>query len=154
MGYIIRQANLEDLNELVKLRLLQQKDDWGIEYEDIDGNFEERTIEALTDFLQNSRGVIFVLQIDGEIVGTCGLQEIQFIPQCNDNGKSGHIFNVYTKKELRHQGIQTRLMTEVLAYARPRGIHELTLFSDNPTAIRIYKKFGFAIKDWSFILEL
>lgn len=147
MEPIIRKATLNDLEELAQLRILQQHDDWGDDYEDIDNNFYNRTLVAFGNLITNGLGVIYIAEKDNKIIATCGLQEINVIPQCNDKGKCGFIFNVFTREEHRHQGIQTAVMTEVINYAKQRGIEELALETDNAIAITLYEKLGFKYND-------
>lgn len=147
MKPIIRKATLNDLEELARLRILQQHDDWGEDYVDIDNNFYSRTLIAFGNLIANGLGVIFIAEKDNKIIATCGLQEINVIPQCNDKGKCGFIFNVFTMEEHRHQGIQTAVMAEVIDYAKQKGIEELALETDNDIAITLYKKFGFKYND-------
>lgn len=61
---------------------------------------------------------IFLKIINKNIVVTCGLQIIDYLPQCNDNGKYGHICNVYTVAEKRKQGLQKELLNEVINFAK------------------------------------
>lgn len=145
----IRVATIDDIQQLVNLRILQQRDDWGSEYINYDCNFYARTSNALSDFLykedglQPSKGVIFIAEIHGKIIATCGLQRIDMLPQCNDNGQYGYVFNVFTVKEYRKQGIQSRLIENVLSYSEKYGLTEIKLETDSEDAISLYKKCGF-----------
>ena len=145
----IRLAILDDIEQLVNLRILQQHEDWGSEYIDYDSNFYNRTFDVLEDFIcwkngvQPSKGVIFIAEIKGKIIATCGLQKINMLPQCNDDGKYGFIFNVFTVKEYRKQGIQSLLIEKVLKYSKEMGITEIKLETDSEKAINLYKKYGF-----------
>lgn len=139
----IRLATLDDIEQLTNLRILQQHEDWGSEYTDYDSNFYNRTLNALDDFLSCESGVIFIAEIKGEIIATCGLQKINMLPQCNDDGKYGYIFNVFTVKEYRKQGIQSMLIEKVLKYSKEMGFTEIKLETDSEIAINLYKKFGF-----------
>ena len=85
----------------------------------------------------------FIEEIDNNIVSTCCLQVIEYLPQCNDNGRQGYICNVYTKDEYRNNGIQTRLMEYVIDYAMEKKLCKLELSTDSDKAISIYKKCGF-----------
>lgn len=145
----IRLATIDDIQQLVNLRILQQHDDWGSEYVDYDGKFYTRTLNALKDFLyreddlQPSKGVIFIAEMHGKIIATCGLQRIDMLPQCNDNGQYGYVFNVFTVKEYRRQGIQSRLIENILSYSEKYGLTEIKLETDSQDAISLYKKYGF-----------
>ena len=140
----IRIADANDIKELVNIRILQQHEDWEDEYFDFDNNLYNRTLDAMTKFiLAPQNGVIFIAETVGEIISTCGLQIINMIPQCNDNGKYGFIFNVFTKKEYRQRGIQSALIEKAINYAKENNISEIKLETDNSVAINLYKKYGF-----------
>ena len=134
-------ATKEDIEELSKIRLIQQKDDWKEEYENID-NFELRTKSYLENHL-NKDLFMLIERLENKIIATCGIQIIEYMPQCNDNGLIGYICNVYTDLSYRNKGIQTKLLTECIDFAISKNISELQLSTDNPIAINVYKKFHF-----------
>ncbi len=137
----MRLANKNDIECLAMIRINQQKDDWENEYIDKD-NLLNRTKLYLENHL-NKDFYAFIEEIDNNIVSTCCLQVIEYLPQCNDNGRQGYICNVYTKDEYRNNGIQTRLMEYVIDYAMEKKLCKLELSTDSDKAITIYKKCGF-----------
>lgn len=149
----IRLATMDDIEQLVNLRILQQQEDWGSEYIDYDGDFYNRTLNALDDFLRWESGVIFIAETKGKVIATCGLQKINMLPQCNDDGKYGYIFNVFTVKEFRKRGIQSLLIEKVLNYSKEMCITEIKLETDSEIAINLYKKYGFE-HDTLFMVKL
>ena len=82
------------------------------------------------------------------------MQIIEYLPQCNDNGKQGYICNVYTQKEYRNQGIQSKLLSEVINYSIENNLCELDLSTDSETAISLYKNHGFEFDKWAMKKEL
>lgn len=151
----IRLANENDVKELTELRVLQQHEDWTVDYFDYDNNFYHRTFNAMTGFVSAPQeGVMFVAIVEGHIVATCGLQIINMLPQCNDNGKYGFIFNVFTKKEYRQCGIQSILIETVINYAIKNNISEIKLETDNEIAIKLYKKQGFEFDTLTMVKEI
>lgn len=139
---MFRIAEYEDIEEISKLRILQQKDDWKELYPNKDEDFYSTTKKYLEKHLNND--IIFFIEIiDNKIVATCGLQIIKYMPQCIESGIEGYICDVFTLKEYRKKGIQTSLIKECIKYAKKNNIIELKLSSNNPDAIRIYKKQGF-----------
>lgn len=58
-------------------------------------------------------------------------------------GKEGYICNVFTLREYRKKGIQTKLIGECIKFAKEQNLEILKLSSDNTEAIYIYKKYGF-----------
>ena len=148
----MRLANNNDIEQLSKLRILQQKDDWNEEYED-KYDLYNITYNFLDNHL-NKDLFIFIKEHNNDIVATCGIQIIEYLPQCNDNGKQGFICNVFTKKEYRKKGIQTKLLNEVISFAKDNNLCELSLSTDNEQAIRIYKRLGFKFDNLNMILKI
>jgi len=148
----MRLAVNKDINSLIQLRIIQQQDDWKEEFEDR-YNLYDRTKEYFYDHL-NKNLFMFIYEIDGEIVSTCGLQIIEYLPQCNDNGMQGYICNVYTKKEYRCKGIQTTLLKEAIQFAKCKKLCELNLSTDSKEAISIYRKLGFEFDDLTMKLKI
>lgn len=137
----VKVANITDIEELAKLRILQQKDEWQNEYED-EMNLYEKTKEYLNKHL-NKDIYFFITKNNDKIIATCGIQIIQYLPQCNDNGLMGYICDVFTLPEHRKKGIQTKMLKECIEFAKKKEVKMIQLSTDNPDAISIYKKIGF-----------
>ena len=148
----MRLANKKDIKELSVLRINQQMDDWKEEYENKFDLFN-RTKIYLKKHL-NKDLYIFVEEENGDIIATCGIQIIDYLPQCNDNGKQGYVCNVYTKERYRNQGIQTLLIKQIISFAKENRLCELSLSTDSAEAISIYKKSGFEFDDLIMKLEI
>ena len=138
-------ATQGDINKISLIRINQQKDDWQECYED-KYDLLNITKSYLKKHLNNDFFVFFE-EIDDNIIATCCLQIIEYLPQCNDNGKQGYICNVYTDKKYRNLGIQTNLLKEVIKYSIDNHLCKLILNTDNDDAISIYKKCGFKFDD-------
>lgn len=139
---MIRIAGNEDIEELTNLRAIQQKDDWKELYPNNDKDFLILTKQYMQEHL-NKDIIFFIEVIDNKIIATCGLQLIKYMPQCIESGIEGYICNVFTVKEHRRKGIQTNLIKECIKFAKINNIIKLKLSSNNPEAIRIYKRQGF-----------
>lgn len=137
-----RIAKNEDIEEISRLRIMQQKDDWKELYPNKDEEFYEVTKKYLEEHL-NKDIFFFIEIIDNKIIATCGLQVIKYMPQCVESSVEGYICDVFTLKEYRRKGIQTNLIKECIKFAKKNNIIELKLSSDNPEAIRIYQEQGF-----------
>lgn len=149
---MIRMAINSDIQKICELRIFQQKDDWKEEYVD-KCDLYNSTRKFLINHL-NKDLYIFINIIDENIVAICGLQIIELLPQCNDNGKLGYICNVYTMHSNRRQGLQKELLNEVIRFAKEKRVYELSLDTDNKDAIMLYKKIGFDFNNWAMKLEL
>lgn len=139
-----RIAKYEDIDEISKLRIMQQKDDWKELYPNKDEELYEITKNYLKEHL-NKNVFLFIEIIDNRIIATCGLQIIKYMPQCIESGIEGYICDVFTLKEYRKKGIQTNLIKQCIKFAKENNVIELKLSTDNPEAIRLYKAQGFEI---------
>ena len=137
-----RIAKYEDIEEISRIKILQQKDDWQEIYPSKDEELYQVTKSYLEEHL-NKDIFFFVEIIKNKIIATCGLQIIKYMPQCVESGIEGYICDVFTLKEYRKKGIQTNLMKQCIKFAKENDIIELKLSSDNPDAIRLYKNLGF-----------
>lgn len=148
----MRIANNNDIDKIANIRIKQQKDDWKEEYENKYGLFESTKL-----YLQNHLNkdfLAFIEEIEDNIIAICCLQIIEYLPQCNDNGRQGYICNVYTEEKYRNKGIQTGLLKEVIKYSIDNDLCELDLSTDSDIAISIYKKCGFEFDNWAMKTEL
>lgn len=148
----MRIANINDVDKIASIRIKQQKDDWNDEFEDKYDLFE--TTKSYLEKHLNNDFFAFIEEINDNIIATCCLQIIEYLPQCNDNGKQGYICNVYTDENYRNKGTQTRLIKEVINYSEDHDLCELNLSTDSEVAISIYKKCGFEFDNWAMKTEL
>lgn len=149
---MIRIATNSDIEKICELRMLQQKDDWKEEYVD-KFDLYNSTKKFMINHLNNDL-YIFINIIDENIVATCGIQIIDLLPQCNDNGKEGYICNVYTVPNNRRQGLQKDLLSEVIELAKEKKVYKLNLDTDNKDAIMLYKKVGFNFNNLAMEMNL
>ena len=137
----MRKANKMDIDKIVQIRIEQQKAIWKDEYDD-KYNLVNTTKKYLEKHLNNDF-YAFIEEKGNDIIAICCLQIVEYIPQCNDNGKHGYICNVYTSDDFRNKGIQTNLLKKVINFAKENNLCELNLATDSEKAISIYKKLGF-----------
>ena len=57
----------------------------------------------------------------------------------------GHLFSLYVAPESAGRGVGSKLLSSVIAQLNENGKSDITLwvFKENPTAIGLYRKFGF-----------
>ncbi len=148
----MRVACKDDINKIAEIRVKQQKDDWQEEYYD-KYNLINTTKLYLEKHLNNDF-YAFIEEQEDEIIAICCLQIIEYLPQCNDNGKQGYICNVYTSDKFRNMGFQTDLLTKVINFASENNLCELNLSTDSKNAISIYKKLGFEFDNLAMKKEI
>jgi GNAT superfamily N-acetyltransferase len=85
----------------------------------------------------DSGGAILMAQMGGATIGCCGLLK-------HDDGVY-EVSKMAVKREYQGSGIGTRLLREIIAYARRLGARRLEIISSTrlATAIRLYKQMGF-----------
>ncbi len=148
----MRIASKSDIEKIASIRISQQKDDWKEQYEDKYDLL--KTTKAYLEKHLNKDFFAFIEEIDNRIIAICCLQIIEYLPQCNDNGKQGYICNVYTDERYRNQGIQTKLLEEVIKYSINNNLCELDLSTDSDIAISLNKKCGFKFDNWAMKKEI
>lgn len=145
-------ADEKDIDKLALIRVKEQKEDWGNEFED--RNDLVFTTKLYLEKHLNKDFFAFIEEIDNNIVATCCLQIIEYLPQCNDNGKQGFVCNVYTDEKYRRKGLQKELLSQVIKYSIDNDLCELDLSTNSDSAIPLYKKFGFEFDGWAMKKEL
>lgn len=145
-------ADEKDIDKLALIRVKEQKEDWGNEFED--RNDLVFTTKLYLEKHLNKDFFAFIEEIDNNIVATCCLQIIEYLPQCNDNGKQGFICNVYTDEKYRRKGLQKELLSQVIKYSIDNDLCELDLSTSSDSAISLYKKFGFEFDGWAMKKDL
>ena len=92
--------------------------------------------QDFADFLSRSYCTYLVAELDGEVVGSCGMTNI-----CNE----GNIDNVVVAESFRGRGIATKLLESLLELGDKMGVEAYTLEVrvSNSAAIHVYEKLGF-----------
>ena len=145
-------ADKKDIDELSRLRIFQQKDDYKEEYVD-KYDLEKITKEYLIEHL-NKDIYFFMVKESNKIIATCGLQILKLLPQCIDKGAEGYICNVYTKDEYRNRGIQTKILKKCIQFAKDYDLSCIRLSTDSEAAIKIYNKLGLEFDTLAMKLKL
>ena len=141
----VREAKIDDLGQLIKLRLQMINacpdsflDDYG---ELTEWSFEDwgKWFSRLTES-QNSN--LIVAEEDGKLVGIIGCKGVK-------HKRAAHVatlVGIGVLPEYRHHGIGKQMLTEMLAWVKEQTKVErlqLTVYADNEIAIKFYKKLGF-----------
>jgi putative acetyltransferase len=105
-----------------------------------------RSLESVRDLLTKSGegDHILVAVVDGEVVGVIGLHTSSK-PRANQRAEIG----MMVRDDWQGKGVGTALMRAVIDLA-DKWLNltrlELTVFTDNESAIALYRKFGFEIE--------
>lgn len=138
----LRTATAEDGAQLLRL--------WALLFDEDDTTAEEpwkaHAREWFARYVDDTRTARFpAIEVDGEFVATAiGTLEIGVPnPQCV-RGRTVRLANVITLPEHRGRGHGTRLVLDVVAWARSIAADRVDL-SATPDGQRIYEKLGFTV---------
>ncbi|MBX3084052.1 MAG: GNAT family N-acetyltransferase [Anaerolineae bacterium] len=141
----IRQAHVADADQLAKLRW-----EHAFYYEDKPGpdeRLEDFTVAFrpfIEQILTGGKWAIWVAEEDGILVSQMYVQRIDKVPRPGRFGKQyGYITNVYTLPEYRNNGIGTRLLRRVIAWAGEIEL-ELLIVWPSKASREFYQRQGFA----------
>ena len=141
----IRQATMEDFDELFKLKLesreeARQFNKKLVPVNDVAGRYEE----YLKKDLSSEWRAVFIAVDDGNIIGMV-LGKIFRSMYIQGYERTGYISNLYVKKEFRKRGAGEKLTKAVLDWFRSKDATALTLevYEANDTAKDFYHKLGF-----------
>lgn len=135
-------ARIEDIPELVRLRIAYMIDDYG-SVSDEDRRAME---EQLPGYFERKLGrdlVAFVARDGERLVATAYLLIIE--KPANPaflNGLEGEVLNVFTEEKYRGRGISTQLLNEMIAYAKEKHLCRIDLKATDE-GYKLYKKLGF-----------
>jgi ribosomal protein S18 acetylase RimI-like enzyme len=139
---LIRPVESNDLGSLVTVF----RACWNISYRDLISAEvrEAMDIATTTNLLSASAnpkpGRFTLVAIEDETLGFAS-----FGNDAEDESR-GHLFSLYVSPENAGKGVGSKLLTEVIAKLEQLDKPEITLwvFKENPTAIGLYRKFGFS----------
>ena len=142
-------ADLNDISELVRLRILYMIDDFG----SITDEEREGMEKQLPGYFERELGkklIAFVARAEGRLVAAAYLLIIE--KPANPfflNGLDSEVLSVYTEESYRGRGICSQLMKNMIEYAREHKISRIDLVATDD-GYPIYKKLGFEDKNQKY----
>lgn len=96
------------------------------------------------DFLNDENGVVMVAQVEDKLVG-CGAAQICSSKHYYTHKHHVHLAMMYVEEAHRGKGVNGAIMEALKTWGMDRGVShfQLTVYPDNPSAIRAYEKMGF-----------
>ena len=146
-----RKATLDDLDELVRLRIEFLREVQPVETHQYS---EESLRSSLRDYLsramQADEFVAWLAIYNSEIVATSGLCFFQITPGFTlIDGKIAYILNIYTIRQWRGKGVGNETFNQILQEAIKRGYKRISLHASDDLSM---KNLGFALRatKWNF----
>jgi ribosomal protein S18 acetylase RimI-like enzyme len=101
----------------------------------------EADLEQAPPATFQGENVILAARLDGRLLGFCWC--VLFDP---GTGLEGEVAEVFVDPEARGRGLATRLLKEAVRLFRRRGVTFASVWTreNNPQALRLYEKAGFA----------
>ena len=106
--------------------------------------FTDPTTDALFELFREPRSHYFVLEIDGELHGGCGIYPTAGLPEgCTE------LVKLYLSEQTRGKGFGKQLMEQCCEVARQEGYSEIYLetLPELHIAVGLYEKMGFSYLD-------
>ncbi|MDQ6421771.1 GNAT family N-acetyltransferase [Paenibacillus sp. LHD-117] len=139
---LIRQGRIQDKFQLTKMRF-----DFSMENKvttpDLYQSFYEECNLFFEDMFESKRWVVWVAEIEGEIVSHVFIEIIDTVPRPGrKKSPFGYVTNVYTVPEYRSQGIGGKILDEVNNWAKENGLTFLMVWPSE-TSVQFYERYGF-----------
>ncbi|MHC5740298.1 MAG: GNAT family N-acetyltransferase [Nostoc sp.] len=139
----LRQANLQDLEALIELRLELLREAGEIKGDSDTTNLAEATRKYLGEKMPSGEFLAWVAEVDSQIIATTGLVFFQRPPyNVNLSGLEAYIMNSYTIPMWPGQGIATALLKEIISFVRATEAKRLWLHATEDGK-RVYEKLSF-----------
>ncbi len=145
MGYIIRDAEVKDMGQV--LSLIQELATFEKEPDAVEVTVEELIKEG---FGEHPLFHCFVAEVNKEIVGIA----LVYYRFSTWKGRSIHLEDLIVKESMRGTGLGSALYAEVMKYAKSKGVRrvEWVVLDWNQNAIDFYEKSGAKLlKDWYLV---
>ena len=144
---VFRMAALDDVDDLVSLRVLMQQEIYDSEKYPLTDNYLNLLREYFAKKIESKGYVSAVADLNGKLVSANGLILYQKPPAITGgNGLIGYISNVYTVPAWRRKGIGKELMKMLVEHARQMEVTELHLWSTEDGK-GVYQSLGFGDPD-------
>jgi GNAT superfamily N-acetyltransferase len=140
----IRQAVARDASDLARMRHALYSEQ-GLEREPLD-EYVDRFAAFVNDALASDAWRIWVAELQAGIVGTIWLQLVERVPRPGeDRGELpiGYLTNVFVEPELRDGGLGSRMLEEIITWARARGVEEIIVWPSE-RSYPFYERAGFS----------
>ena len=149
-----RRAKLDDIEELVKLRIKFLYEAEKISKETSSDLLQKSLINYFTTHLKNKEFVAWLAVEDNMIIGTSGVC-FNFVPPSfgNISGVEAYIMNMYTLPEARKKGVGTVLLGKLIEDITERKVKKARLITTE-IGKSLYLKAGFQENNSEMVLCL
>lgn len=150
---VLRKATLDDMNELIKIRLGYLKEGFG----GLTSEQTDQIKQELPAYYTKHLGSDFIayIAVDKDVIVSSVFLVVIEKP-ANPNfltGKIGNILNVFTNLKYRKQGLASQLLKLAIEEAKSMHLSYLELMATEK-GYPLYKKFGFVEPNTSHVVPM
>lgn len=104
------------------------------------------SLEGIKRFLSRNPDTSFVLDLNGEIIGTL---------LCGNDGRRGYLYHFVVREDFQGQGLGTRLLEAVCSHLQESGIPKVGLvaFQSNILGLQFWKHKGWTLRHDLYYLD-
>jgi GNAT superfamily N-acetyltransferase len=150
----IRPAGFGDAGALARLRHVLYSE-YGPAREPLEA-YTARFAAFVRDAIASDAWRIWVAELDGRVVGGMWLQLVERVPRPGEDRGAlpiGYLTNVFVDPELRDDGLGSRILREVVTWARARGVEEIIVWPSE-RSFPFYERAGFSRSPDPLVLYL
>jgi GNAT superfamily N-acetyltransferase len=150
----IRPAVARDASDLARMRHALYSEH-GPEREPLD-EYIDRFAGFVHDALASDAWRVWVAELEGRVVGTMWLQLVERVPRPGEDRGAlpiGYLTNVFVEPDLRNGGLGSRMLEEIITWARARGVEELIVWPSERSG-PFYARAGFSRTPDPLVLDL
>ena len=142
-NYEYKKATIEDINELVRTRIIVLRAVNKLS-DDVDMSVvEKESYEYYKRALETGEHMTYLVYDNGTFIGAGGVSFYQVMPTYhNPTGKKAYIMNMYTAPEYRRKEIAIHTLDLLVKDAREQGASQITLEATE-MGRSLYEKYGF-----------
>lgn len=142
-NYEYKKATIEDINELVRTRIIVLRAVNKLS-DDVDMSVvEKESYEYYKRALETGEHITYLVYDNGTFIGAGGVSFYQVMPTYhNPTGKKAYIMNMYTAPEYRRKEIAIHTLDLLVKDAREQGASQITLEATE-MGRPLYEKYGF-----------
>ncbi|MBU0898971.1 MAG: GNAT family N-acetyltransferase [Nanoarchaeota archaeon] len=159
----IRKARLKDVPEIVKLWEefgeehieITTKNNAKSEYQEKKTNAKDIWEKWIRKSIRSKNSLVAVAEFERKLIGYV-LSNIKKTPPVYKIDTFGYISDLFVKKQYRGSGISSKFKDESFKWFKEKGLKHsmIGVYSDNPHAHFIYKKWGFVDSEISMKKKL
>lgn len=141
--YTYKLATIDDINELVKTRIVVLRAANKLS-DDVDmSEVEEQSYTYYEKALQSGEHIAYLVYDNEKFIGAGGVSFFKVMPTYhNPSGMKAYIMNMYTAPDYRRQGIAINTLDLLVKVAKENGIKQISLEATD-MGRPLYEKYGF-----------